>query len=422
MKEIKPRSTIHAAVNMPGSKSITHRAVIAAALASGWSRLENFLVCQDTLYTIKALQKLGVQMDVDEDALIIQGTEGVFPKAHTTGEFYLGNSGTSLRLLLSVVALSRGECVLTGDPRMQQRPVGDLVDSLSMLGIDAYCLNNNGCPPVQVRGTGSIKGGKTRTRGEKSSQFLSSLLLVAPCTLHGMEIEMDGPLVSSPYVELTVQIMNRFGVKVDHADLSHFWVKPEQNYQGHSFEVEGDASNASYFWAAAAVTGGTIEIKNIRGEFKQGDISFLEILESMGCRVKRTTAGVSVESRGSLKGLEVDMNEMPDLVPTLAVLALFADGKTFIRNISHLRYKESDRLHGLAGELRRLGGKVEEMDDGLIITGERKLHGADVETYHDHRLAMSFAVAGLRVPGIRITNEQCVNKSFPQFWHLWDRL
>jgi 3-phosphoshikimate 1-carboxyvinyltransferase len=422
MKEIKQRSTINAAVDMPGSKSITHRAVIAASLASGWSRLENYLVCEDTLYTISTLQELGVHLDVDEDALVIQGNEGVFPEAPTSREFYLGNSGTSLRLLLSVAALAHGEWVLTGTPRMQQRPIGELVDSLRMLGVDTHCLNNDGCPPVLVRGTGRIKGGKTRARGEKSSQFLSSLLLVAPCTLTGMEIEVEGPLVSSPYVELTLEIMNRFGVHVDHSDLRRFQVNTEQKYQGRSFEIEGDASSASYFGAAAAVTGGRIEIKNIRGEFRQADLGFLEILESMGCRVKRTSFGVSVEGGSALKGVEVDMNEMPDLVPTLAVLALFAEGKTFIRNIGHLRYKESDRLHGLAGELRRLGGEVEERDNGLLITGGGKLHGAEVETYHDHRLAMSFAVAGLRVPGVRILNEECVNKSFPQFWRLWDRL
>jgi 3-phosphoshikimate 1-carboxyvinyltransferase len=423
MKEIKPRSNIHASLNMPGSKSITHRAVIAATLASGESRLKNFLACEDTLYTIRTLQKLGIQMGMEQDTLIIEGTGGIFPPAlPASKEFYLGNSGTSIRLLLSVVALAQGEWLLSGTPRMQQRPVGDLVLSLNRLGIDACCLNNDGCPPVRVRGSGSIPGGKVRIRGEKSSQFLSSLLLVSPYCKSGMEIEVDEPLVSRPYVELTVQVMEDFGIQVKHESLRHFWINQEQSYRGRDLQVEGDVSNASYFWAAAAVTGGKVDTGNIQAKSKQGDMGFLEMLATMGCRVEKTYTGVSVEGGGSLKGLDVDMSTMPDLVPTLAVLGLFAKGKTSIRNVSHLRYKESDRLHALTMELSRLGGKVDEFPDGLLICGGEKLRGAEVETYNDHRLAMSLAIAGLRVPGVRIKNAQCVNKSFPQFWKFWEKL
>jgi 3-phosphoshikimate 1-carboxyvinyltransferase len=396
--------------------------VIAAALASGESRLENFLACEDTLYTTRALQELGVQMDMERDTLIVQGTGGTFSGSPASQEFYLGNSGTSLRLLISVVALARGEWILGGGTRMQQRPVGDLVLSLNRLGVDACCFNNDGCPPVRVRGDGSIGGGKVRVRGEKSSQFLTSILLVSPyCTSH-LEIEAEGSLVSRPYVGLTMQVMEDFGIQVEHKNMQCFWISQKQSYQGCTLQIEGDASNASYFWAAAAVTGGEVETGNIRADSKQGDMGLLEILAAMGCRTEKTSTAVSVEGCASLKGLEADMSAMPDAVPTLAVVSLFAEGKTFIRNVGHLRYKESDRLHALATELSRLGGKVDELSDGLIIYGGEELRGTEVETYNDHRLAMSVAVAGLRIPGVRIKNPQCVDKSFPQFWKFWEKL
>lgn len=421
MKEIKTRSAIDAVVRIPGSKSLTHRAVIAAGLASGKSHIKNALSCEDTLYTISALEELGAEISINGEDITISGTGGEFLHSPIRKEIFLGNSGTSYRLLLSTVALASGEFVLTGVPRMHKRPIGDLVSALSTLGVEATYMERDEFPPVLIKARG-IRGGRVAIGGDKSSQYVSSLLLAGPYSDKGIEIDVTGSLVSKPYVDLTLDVMEMFGIQVERKGYSFFRVPPGQGYSPRRFNVEGDASSASYFWAAAAITGGTIVTENIYPQkTRQGDIELLHVFEEMGCRVERQADHVVVHG-GALSGLEADMGAMPDMVPTLAAVALFADGKTIIRNVPHLRHKESDRLSSVATEWNRLGGRVEELPDGLIIHGGSPLIGTTMDPHDDHRIAMSLAVVGLRVPGIKIQNEDCVDKSFTQFWHMWDEI
>ncbi len=421
MKEIKPISQLEAVVTIPGSKSLTHRAIIAAGLASGKSRIRNYLECEDARYTIDTLKSLGIAIAGEGDDLIIDGNGGRFQPVSERKELFLGNSGTSFRLLLSVVALGHGEFVMTGTPRMLKRPIGQLVTALNELHVDAACVENNACPPVLIRANG-IPGGKTRVAGNQSSQYLSSLLLSGPYTEKGLEIEVTGELVSNPYVDMTVDVMDQFGVRLQRENYRHFRIPAGPGYEARDFTVQGDASSASYFWSAAAVTGGTVTTENIDPfHTRQGDMGFLRVLEQMGCRIQKEKGRVVVYG-GRLSGIDVDMSAMPDMVPSLAAVAVFAEGTTRIRNVQHLRIKESDRLRAVALEWNKLGAGVEETEDGLIIYGGRTLSGSAVDPHDDHRIAMSLAVIGLKVPGIRIQNEDCVGKSFPRFWALWHQL
>ena len=418
MKEIRTRSSIDTKVSIPGSKSITHRALITSSLAKGESVLAAFLACEDTLHTVNALRELGVEITVNGENARVLGIGGRFPSRGGGKEIFLGNSGTSYRLLLSTVALARGEYILKGTPRMHARPVGDLVQALRKLGVDASCIEKGDFPPVSVKAKG-IRGGKVTIAGDKSSQYVSSLLLAGPYTKRGLEIEVTGRLVSQPYVEVTLEVMKIFGIPVSRDGYRYFKVSGGQRYHPCKFKVDGDVSAASYFWAAAAVTGGTIKTENIHPHTtKQGDIALLDIMEEMGCRVEKRAESVVVRGR-ALSGIDVDMGAMPDMVPTLAAIALFAKGRTWIRNVSHLRLKESNRLRAITAEWARLGGRVEERADGLVIHGGRPISGTVVDSHDDHRIAMSLAVIGLRIPGIRIRSEGCVNKSFPGFWDLW---
>lgn len=408
-------------IPMPGSKSITHRAVIAASLARGTSVLHRFLECEDTEYTINALRRLGVRIHKEKNRLIVEGRAGSPCERPVQEDIYLGNSGTSFRLLLSVTALCRGAFLLTGAERMCQRPIGPLVSALNQLGVQAACVNQDGRPPVRIHAKG-IQGGKAFVSRDQSSQFLSSLLLTAPCAERDVEISVTGRRVSGPYVDMTLHVMDRFGIRVDQNDDREFRVRGGREYKAREFTVQGDASSASYFWAAAAVTGRTVATTNIQPrEAWQGDLKFPDILEEMGCSVQKGPDRVTVRG-GGLKGIEADMGDLPDMVPTLAAVALFARGKTVIRNAAHLRHKESDRLHALTVEWRRLGGRIQELADGLVIKGEAPLHGVVVDPHNDHRLAMSLAVAGLRIPGLTIRDRDCVGKSFPGFWELWETL
>jgi len=421
MKEIKPISNINTIVRMPGSKSITHRALIAAALADGESLLRSFLRCEDTLYTLDALREMGVRIEPEGDDVRVAGTGGRSTGQSEKKEIFLGNSGTSYRLLLSIGALAGKEFTFAGTPRMYERPVRDLVSALNGLGADISYLDREGYPPVGIK-TKVLKGGKVDLAGNISSQYISSLLLAGPYTTEGIEIRITGGLVSRPYVDLTLDVMKSFGIEATHEDYQRFVVAPGKKYIPRAFTIEGDVSSASYFWGAAAVTGGTVITENIYPMTTvQGDIGFLDVLEEMGCSVGRSGDNVIVKG-GGLRGVETDMGSMPDVVPTLAAIALFAEGRTVIRNVHHLRYKESDRIKDTAQELRRIGGRIEELEDGLVIHGGDILSGADIDPHKDHRLAMSLAVAGLRVPGIRITDERCVDKSFPSFWEMWERL
>lgn len=417
MIEIKPIHHCEAVVTIPGSKSYTHRALIVSALAEGESLLLNALRSEDTELTARALEKFGVPIFWEGDLLRLRGKGG---KLKAGGEkIFVGNSGTSMRFLTALAALKNGRTLLDGSERMRRRPIADLLDGLVALGVNAYSQGGNGYPPVVVESQGLL-GGVARIKGDESSQFLSALLLVAPYARGDVQVEVEGYLVSRPYVDITRDVMAAFGVEVQCQDYRSFFVRAGQQYLPRKYQVEGDASNASYFFSAAAITRGRVKVENFFPASIQGDAGFMKILEKMGCRVIRGDGWAEVQGK-ELRGIDIDMNEMPDLVPTLAVTAAFARGKTVIRNIGHLRLKESDRIKSLAGELAKMGIQIEEGEDWLQVEGG-KVHGAEIETHNDHRLAMSLAIAGLVIPGIKIKGEQCVDKSFPGFWETLQKL
>lgn len=417
MNRTKKNPGDHHVVTIPGSKSITHRALIAGGLAAGKTVLRNDLRCEDTRHTAHVLEAIGVKMERNGDHLVMEGIGENALEQPWEKALYLGNSGTSFRLLLPVLALIKGAFLMTGTPRMQERPMGPLVDALCRLGAAVSCVNDKGRPPIRIASDG-ILGGAVALPGDASSQFFSALLLSGPYAQEDVEITVTGDLVSKPYVDVTIDVMAAFGVRVQRQGYTRFSVSAGQQYQPRDYTVQGDVSSASYFWAAAAITGRSVTTRNIHPEGRQGDIRLLEVFETMGCVVNRETDRVTVAG-GPLKGLDVDMGAMPDMVPTLAAVALFAEGKTTIRNVGHLRFKESDRLNAVTEEWRKLGGKVEEFEDSLVVHGGERLHGAEVDPHDDHRLAMSLAVVGLKVPGVLIQNPACVNKSFPEFWDLW---
>ncbi|MBW2061593.1 MAG: 3-phosphoshikimate 1-carboxyvinyltransferase [Deltaproteobacteria bacterium] len=417
MEIINDSSQALAEIEIPGSKSLTHRALIIAALAEGKSRISQPLLCEDTRLTIEALRRLGAEINPENGDLVVTGTGGRL--AESGPEINLKNSGTSMRLLASVTALSPGTWILTGNERMQTRPIEPLLTALSDLGAKATALRGTGCPPVKILG-GGLKGGKTRISAAKSSQYLSSLLLSSPYAQEDVIIEVTDQVASWPYVELTLAMMEAFGVKVERQDRRWFRIQAGQRYQAQDVTIEGDCSSAAYFWAAAAATGSYVITHHIKPFSLQPDFRFLDVLTLMGCEVMLGRKWVAVRG-GALSGIEVDMNAMPDQVPTLAILAALAKGQTSIRNVAHLHYKESDRLVDLGAELQKLGVCVEVKDDGLKIKGGSINRGI-VDPHHDHRLAMSFAVARLVRPEIKILDPDCVVKSFPDFWGLFARL
>jgi 3-phosphoshikimate 1-carboxyvinyltransferase len=389
---------------------------MAAALAAGTSVLTNALAAEDTELTARALTQLGAGIDWQGTTIRVTGRGGRWRPAPLP--IYLGNSGTSMRFLTALVALGEGEYLLTGTERLCQRPLGELLEALRQVGVQAVSAKGDGCPPVTV--TGGLAGGRAQLSGGTSSQYLSALLFIGPLAPKGLEIEITGELVSRPYVDLTLEVLSDFGVSFYREGYRYFQLPGGQSYLPQDYAIEADASSASYFWAAAALTGGRVTITNLSLESSQGDAAFPEVLGRMGCAIESTPAGLTVQG-GPLRGVEVNMATMPDLVPTLAVLAAFAAGDTVITGVAHLRHKESDRLQAVAAELARLGIEARETADGLVIRGGAP-KGAVIQTYNDHRIAMSFAVAGLQTPGMSITDPDCVAKSFPGFWEFFHRL
>ena len=423
MIRIVPVEKINAIVEVPGSKSITQRALIAAALAEGDSTLIGPLSSEDTSYTIGALRSMGIEIDDSDPARwVVHGSGGQI--SEPSEDIFLGNNGTATRFLTSVAALGYGTFRITGDPRMSERPIAPLMEALQGWGVKVRSDADNGCPPLTIEADG-IAGGKAILPEGKSSQYLSSLLLVAPYTKEAAKLEVQGEVLSKPYVEMTLAVMADFGVGGEATPSLTYFSIPQSCYKGREYRIEGDASGASYFWAAAAVTGGRVTVANVPVPSLQGDANLLPFLARMGCEVKKTGNGITVEGPDKLEGIEVDMGNMPDVAPTLAVVAAFAEGTTVINNIAHLRIKECDRLSAMVTELGKMGADVEEEADRMIIHGKAggtNLHGASIETYHDHRIAMCFAVAGLRVEGVEITGEECVAKSFPDFWERFSLL
>lgn len=418
MKTITPVGPVDTTITVPGSKSLTQRALIAAALAEGTSTLIAPLASEDTRFTMEALRLMGVICDdSDPERWLVQGTGGLINTPRS--DIFLGNNGTATRFLTSVAALGQGRFHITGSERMAERPILPLIKALRGWGVEIDSDSGNGCPPLTINASG-LAGGTTVLPEGKSSQYLSSLLLVAPYAATPAELEVQGDILSRPYVEMTLAVMADFGIRVAAAPTLHFFQIPQGKYQARSYAIEGDASGASYFWAAAAITGGRVTIANIPLPSLQGDTRLLPYLGRMGCCIDLDDAGgITVTGTDNLQGIEVDMGDMPDVAPTLAVVAAFAEGTTVINNIAHLRIKECDRLSAVVTELRKLGAEVEEESDRMIIHGTKggtNLHGATISSYNDHRMAMCFAVAGLRIPGVRITGEDCVVKSFPDFW------
>lgn len=400
-------------VQVPGSKSITNRALVIAALADGESTLEDALSSDDTHYMAAAWRQAGITVTEDAAAgrFTIGGRGGNVPAPHA--DLYIGNAGTAMRFLVAALCLGHGHFRVDGIARMRERPIQDLLDALAQLGARVRSAAGNGCPPVLID-AGGLAGGHARMAADKSSQFLSAVLLAAPYARRRTEIEVIGGLVAPPYVDMTVGLMQAFGVAVGRQDHRRFTVDP-QVYRARRYRIEPDASSAHYFLAAAALCGGRVRVQGLGYTSLQGDVRFVDLLEQMGATVARGDDFLEVRGGAELDGIDADMNAISDTAPTLAALAPFARRPVTIRNIAHVRLQESDRLHAVATELQRLGVRVQELDDGLRIEPSA-IRPAVVETYDDHRLAMAFALVGLRVPGVAIRDPQCVRKTFPDFF------
>lgn len=414
-------------VSVPGSKSITNRALVLAAMAAPGMTVWDALRSEDTEVMIDCLRRLGwivtadwtkneVSVHRDQSHEIIEDDDWI---PNGSADLFVGNSGTTVRFLTAMLGLGEGTYRLDGVPRMRERPIQDLLDAMQQLGVDARSETGNGCPPVIIHASG-MRGGHVRVKADVSSQFLSGLLLAAPFARGDTLIEIDGPMVSEPYVDMTVAMLRWFDLKVETDRQGRYHVPGNQQQCVGTYPVEPDASSASYFFAAAAIAGGTVTVRDMQRDMLQGDVKFVDCLEQMGCRVEYTADGIAVHG-GTLRGIDVDMNAISDTVMTLAAVALFADGPTTIRNVAHIRHKETDRIAAVATELRKLGAAVDEFPDGLRIT-PRPLTGCAVDTYNDHRMAMSLALVGLKVPGVVINNPGCVAKTYPEFWDDFEKL
>lgn len=422
---------LNATVRVPGSKSLTNRALLIASLANGTTRLTNALFSDDSMYFAKALQTLGfdIQLDESNHEMTVTGLGGKIPA--TRAELFIGNAGTAARFLTAFLKLGYGEYIIDGDSRMRERPIGDLLQALNKLVdtnqpviTDPWTLVPDYsyiCLPLMITAYG-LYGGKTRVAGSISSQFLSALLMVAPYAQAPVEIELITELNSKPYVDMTIAIMRDFGVEIERHDYSKFIIHPSTYVPITNYQIESDASAASYFFAAPAICGGTVSVENISRKSKQGDIAFLDILKQMGCEVKEGENFIEVTGTKSLTGVDVDMRDIPDTAQTLAAIAPFASTPTRIRGIASARVKETDRVSATCTELQRLGVQVEEHEDGMTIYPCHTFKPARIQTYNDHRMAMAFSLMGLRFDGVTIENPACVSKTFPNFFDVLETL
>lgn len=414
-RTIRPSGPLHGTMRVPGSKSLTNRALVCAALAQGRSLIGNPSDSSDTAMMVNGLNQLGILAKPAGDRLVVEGTGGTLYAPRFP--IPVGNAGTTLRFLLSVAARAKGITTFEGSERMGQRPIDDLLTAYRDLGIGFE--HHEGGARYVIHG-GAFRGGRVSIRGEKSSQFVSSLLLAAPGIPEGLTVDVAGALASAPYLMMTIDVMKQFGVDVGISG-ARYSVPAGTAYHTAAYDVEPDASAATYAYAAAAIAGGEVAVHGMRRDSLQSDVGLLSVLGDMGCAVAWTPEGVVVRRTGGLRGVAVDMNRMPDAVPSLVAAALFASGPTRITNVAHLRFKESDRLGTLAEELRSLGADITVFDDGLAVN-PGPLHAATLDAHEDHRLAMSFALIGLRVPGITIVGPECVTKSFPRFWEEMETL
>lgn len=416
---VSPTGPVVGAIQPPGSKSITNRALVCAAIADGPSVLEGALVSEDTHVMLESLARLGIEVQSEQNGTVLKvaGCGGKIPAA--SADLFVANSGTTIRFLTAMVALGHGKYRLDGIARMRQRPIADLLQTMNDLGVEVVSELGTGAPPVMVHAKG-LRGGTAKISGEISSQFLSGLLMAAPLAQQDVCLQVIGELVSKPYVTMTLKVMQAFGAESHSRDFQEFRIPGRQLYKGCHYQIEPDASAASYFWGAAAVTGGNVTVKGLQPDALQGDVAFVNCLKQMGCEVISSAEGITVVGK-PLRGIDIDMNAISDTVQTLAVVALFADGPTTMRGVGHIRHKETDRIGDLARELRKLGAQVDEWEDGLRVH-PAPLHGATLETYNDHRMAMSFSLAGLRVPDVVILNPGCTAKTYPGYFDDLSRL
>lgn len=406
-------SPVSGVVTTPPSKSYSHRAVIIASLAAGESIIENPLLSDDTIYTIDACRSLGADIKIQDNRLMIIG--GKIRTATDKKIIFAGNSGSTIRMVASLAALSQSRVILDGDSRLRQRPLGDLLSALKSLGVSARSLNNNGCPPIEIQG-GRLRGGEVSVRGQISSQHISALLMIAPYTEKGLRIKVAGRLRSRPYIDITLDAMRAFGVKVVNQDYKEFLVKGGQEYKARRYQIEGDYSSAAYFFTAGAIGGGPVTVKNLKPDSAQGDRHLLNILSEMGCTIEHRKEQVRISRRDGLSGISLDMGDYPDIVQAVAVVAAYTRGKTKITNIPHLKFKETDRISNTAAELAKMRIKTDVTGNSLVIYGG-KPKGAEVEAHADHRLAISLAIAALFAEGDSIINgAEAVSKSYPKFF------
>jgi 3-phosphoshikimate 1-carboxyvinyltransferase len=419
---LKPISKIDGEVNLPGSKSLSNRALLLAALAEGTSKITNLLESDDTRHMLNALKILGVNYQLSEDKTecVIEGNGGAFEHSAEI-ELFLGNAGTAMRPLTAALCLGKGRYHMTGEPRMEERPIGHLVDALRQAGAKITYEKNEGYPPLYIDADG-LEGGEVEIDGAISSQFLTALLMAAPLIKHDTTIKIKGELVSKPYIDITLDIMKDFGVTVENSDYQTFKVKGGQKYSAvESFMVEGDASSASYFLAAAAIKGGRVKVTGIGKKSIQGDIRFADVLEKMGAKVEWGDTYITV-SRGELHAIDMDFNHIPDAAMTIATTALFAEGTTTLRNIYNWRVKETDRLSAMATELRKVGAEVEEGEDYLKVTPPAVLKHAAIDTYDDHRMAMCFSLLALDPASVTINEPECTAKTFPSYFDILESI
>ncbi|EJO6675136.1 3-phosphoshikimate 1-carboxyvinyltransferase [Salmonella enterica] len=418
---LQPIARVDGAINLPGSKSVSNRALLLAALACGKTVLTNLLDSDDVRHMLNALSALGINytLSADRTRCDITGNGGAL-RAPGALELFLGNAGTAMRPLAAALCLGQNEIVLTGEPRMKERPIGHLVDSLRQGGANIDYLEQENYPPLRLRG--GFTGGEIEVDGSVSSQFLTALLMTAPLAPEDTTIRVKGELVSKPYIDITLNLMKTFDVEIANHHYQQFVVKGGQQYHSPGrYLVEGDASSASYFLAAGAIKGGTVKVTGIGRKSMQGDIRFADVLEKMGATITWGDDFIAC-TRGELHAIDMDMNHIPDAAMTIATTALFAKGTTTLRNIYNWRVKETDRLFAMATELRKVGAEVEEGHDYIRITPPAKLHHADIGTYNDHRMAMCFSLVALSDTPVTILDPKCTAKTFPDYFEQLARM
>ena len=418
--DLPPLLSAHGTITLPGSKSISNRILLLSALAQGATEIRDVLLSDDTERMLDGLRTLGVGVEqLEQHVFRVQGCGGNFPVKNA--EFFLGNAGTAFRPLTAALALSGGEYKLSGVPRMHERPIGDLVEALRELGADIECMDNEGFPPLQIHPATLTGVGRVSVRGDVSSQFLTALLMALPLLGRQVTVDVTGELISKPYVEITLAMMARFGVNVVRDDWRSFTVAAGSSYKSSGvIYVEGDASSASYFLAAGAIGGGPVRVEGVGRNSLQGDIHFAVALENMWVDITWGDNWIEAcrPANRKLKAIDLDCNHIPDAAMTLAVVALFADGTTTLRNIASWRVKETDRIAAMAIELRKVGATVEEGADYIRIIPPEKIRHAAIDTYDDHRMAMCFSLAAFGAEGIRINDPRCVAKTFPNYFTL----